>query len=76
MHHQPGHFSISTNKQKDNLMKNREELAQLKTQIQKMITAEELEIELLTHATGTTAEVSLRIRRENVERLKKLLKPS
>lgn len=57
-------------------MENHEELAQLKTRLQKMITAEELEIELLKHSTGTTAEVSLRIRRENVERLSKLLKPS
>lgn len=56
-------------------MGNYEELAQLKTALQKMITAEELEIELLKHATGTTAEVSLRIRRENVERLNKILKP-
>ena len=57
-------------------MENHEELTLLKTQIQKMITTEELEIELLKHSTGTTAEVSLRIRRENVERLSKLLKPS
>ena len=57
-------------------MENHEELTQLKTQIQKMITAEELEIELLKHSTGTTAEVSLRIRRENVERLCRLLKPN
>ena len=57
-------------------MENHEELTLLKKQIQKMITAEELEIELLKHSTGTTAEVSLRIRRENVERLSKLLKPS
>lgn len=56
-------------------MKNNEELTRLKTQLQKMITAEELEIELLKHTTGTTAEVSLRIRRENVQRLNKILQP-
>lgn len=53
-----------------------EELAQLKTALQKMITAEKLEIQLLKHSTGTTAEVSLSIRRENVERLSEMLKPN
>lgn len=49
-----------------------EELTRITAELQNIITAEEIEIELLQHATGITAQVAISIRSEMVTRLKKV----
>lgn len=54
-------------------MQRTDQLHRLKTDLQNIIAAEEIEIDLLQHATGRTAEVAIAIRSEIVTRLKKIL---
>lgn len=53
---------------------NDDEEHRLRSELQELIAAEELEIKLLTYATGITADVARAIRSELVKRLKTILR--
>lgn len=51
-----------------------DELTRLTRELHKIIVAEETEIELLSSATGTTAEIVRAVRGQMVDRLKMILR--